>query len=442
MRQDIALNLLKTGRNIFLTGAPGSGKTFVLNAYIDYIKKYDINFSVTASTGIAASHLNGTTLHSFVGLGLSTDVNDLLLKKILSNYFITKRLKNVKILIVDEVSMLNPSVFCAVDKILKVVKQSKRPFGGIQVVLSGDFFQLPPISNNSDYKNDEKYIWQTSLWRKLNLSICYLEEVFRYRDKKFINFLKEIRTGKVTKKSKDVLKKCEIKKNIKNQECTKLYTHNLDVDRINELELSKLNTESKIYRAGSKGEELFVRSIFSSTLVSEMLKIKIGARVIFIKNNEEFGYINGTTGEVIGFSEGNYPIVKTLRDKFIEVEPEEWIKEDDSGEFLAGVRQIPLKLAWALTIHKSQGMTIDRAIVNLSHAFETGQGYVALSRLRSFSGLYLEGINQKSFEVDEIVMQFDKELLKKSLKVEKEFFGKLKKDILKSQEKFIEIVKR
>ncbi len=437
MKQDTALNVLKSGVNIFLTGSPGSGKTFVLNEYIDYLKKYKINLSITASTGIAASHINGITLHSFVGLGLDIEVTDKFIKKLLSKYYIASRLKKVRVLIVDEVSMINPNVFCAVDKILKIVKESSCAFGGVQVVLSGDFFQLPPVRKVGDLNNDKKYIWQTKVWQDLKLSVCYLHEKFRHKDEDFINLLGEIRRGKISQKYLKLLENSTQRKQNNTKKITKLYTHNMDIDRINDLELAKLKNDGKIFQAGTRGDKLLVKGIFSSTLVRLLLKIKIGSHVIFIRNDEEAGYINGTIGEVVGFDESGYPIVKTLDENIIVAEPKEWLRENESGEFLAGVRQIPLKLAWALTIHKSQGMTLDEAVIDLSYAFEVGQGYVALSRLRTLSGLFLEGINNKAFEVDESVKVFDKILIRKSSNVEENFNNKNIRILEKEQEKFI-----
>ncbi len=422
MKQDIALDILKLGKNVFLTGSPGSGKTFVLNKFIKYLEKNKKSFALTASTGIAASYINGITLHSFAGLGVEIKIDDKFFEKMMSNYHIIRRLNNVKILIIDEISMVSPEVFVAVDKVLKTVKHSSEVFGGVQVVLSGDFFQLPPVTKEG---KKEKYIWQTDLWGELGLSVCYLHEKFRQKDKDFVTLLEEIRYDKVSQKSINLLKK-STKKDIKNVEkITKLYTHNVGVDRINNLKLSQLKTEGRIFSAGTDGNELFVKNIFSSTLVNQVLKVKVGARVIFIRNNEEMGYINGTIGEVVDFNKSGYPVVITLDKKRIVAEPEEWTREDDLGNFLAGVRQIPLKLAWALTIHKSQGMTLDEAVIDLSQAFEVGQGYVALSRIKSLSGLYLRGLNKKALEVDKDVQVFDKILIKQSKKTQKNFKSKV-----------------
>lgn len=437
MKQNIALNVLKLGVNVFLTGPPGSGKTFVLNEYINYIKKHGKNLSVTASTGIAASHINGVTLHSFAGLGLDIEVNDKFIEKIFSKYYLVRRLKKVEILIIDEVSMVNPNVFCAVNKILKMIKESNDIFGGIQVVLSGDFFQLPPVNKGCIINTEKKYVWQTDIWQDLRLSVCYLHEKFRHEDEEFVSILEEIREGSVSKKTTNLLNKAKQILPENTKKIIKLYTHNIDIDRINNFELSKLKNDGRIFQSGTMGDELFIKNIFSSTLVVELLKIKVGAHVIFIKNNEEIGYINGTMGEVIEFDESGYPVVKVLDGRVIVAEPEEWIKETESGGFLAGVRQIPLRLAWAITIHKSQGMTLDEAVIDLSHAFEVGQGYVALSRIRTFSGLFLEGINSKALEVDRDVQIFDKKLIKKSKSIEIKLKNKDMKNIKRYHKKFI-----
>ncbi len=189
---------------------------------------------------------------------------------------------------------------------------------------------------------------------------------------------------------------------------TKLYTHNVDVDRINQDELDKLTGEEKLFVCEHKGSEKNIEKIFKSSLVLETLALKKGAVVIFIKNNTEAGYVNGTTGTVQSFSPiDNMPIVITTTGQKIKLEPEEWSLENDSGKVTATVSQVPLRLAWAITIHKSQGMTLDAAEIDLSKTFETGQGYVALSRIKNIEGLRLMGLNPMALRVDPLILHID-----------------------------------
>lgn len=209
----------------------------------------------------------------------------------------------------------------------------------------------------------------------------------------------------------DVFRACYKKELPNSFKAAKLYTHNEDVDRINKEELEALSGEPKIFKSLNKGSRKNIERILNSSLVIEELKLKKGALVIFIKNNYEAGYINGTLGKVISFSKTTgAPIVEIFSGEKIAAEPEDWKYENEKGELKAVIRQIPLRLAWALTVHKSQGMTLDAAEIDLSKTFEAGQGYVALSRIRSIKGLRLMGLNEVALQVDESVLNIDREM--------------------------------
>ena len=418
MNQVVALQILKSGRNVFLTGAPGTGKTFVLLQYINYLRSSGVNLSVTASTGIAASYLSGSTLHSFAGLGILSDYKEEFWEELSKKKYLIRKIKKTEVLIIDEVSMLSPQVFLIVDKILRLVKENDEPFGGIQVVFSGDFFQLPPVGTED---SKEKYIWQTDLWDSLDLGICYLDENHRSKDIEYNNILNEIRLGKLSSESENILYNkigCKIPID---KDVTKLYTHNIDVDRINSIELHKLNSVKKKFISAKRGNEKILKSFISSLLVPDVLELKLGAFVMFTKNNPDKGYTNGTLGKIIDFDlVTGFPVVET-HDNTIVVKPEEWQREDEEGNMLASVRQIPLKLAWAITVHKSQGMTLDRAISDLSKCFVPGQGYVALSRVKSLDGLYLLGLSDTALKVDDKVKKFDSFLKELSVRICKRY---------------------
>ncbi len=411
MKQKIALEILRAGKNVFLTGSAGTGKTYVLNQYIKYLRERGVKPAVVAPTGIAASHLGGMTIHSFFGLGITEKISDEYLKQLFYRKFLHNRLGNLKVLIVDEVSMVSPELFVSMDKILREFKHSVKPFGGIQIVLSGDFFQLPPISESG---KEERFAWQTDLWENADLKVCYLEEKFRQDDPILINILDEIRSNDVSEESMEVFRSCYKKELTSKFRATRLYTHNVDVDRINESELNKLSGELKIFSAFRKGLRKNTEKIFQTSLLTEELRLKKEAVVIFIKNNLEKGYINGTLGRVVDFTEENLPVVEIFSGRRIVVAPEDWVIEDDEGNIKASVRQIPLRLAWALTIHKSQGMTLEMAEIDLSKTFEVGQGYVALSRIKSVKGLRLMGLNETALRVDEKVLAIDKEMRERS----------------------------
>lgn len=435
MKQEIALKILASGENVFLTGSAGTGKTFVINKYIEYLKERGIKPAIVAPTGIAASHIGGKTVHSFFSIGIKEYIDDGYINWLTRQRFLSGRLRDLKVLIIDEISMVSPELFSSMDRILRVFKKTDEPFGGVQVILSGDFFQLPPISKE---RKEIKFVWQTELWQIMDLRVCYLEEKFRQDDEVLINILEEIRSGEVSEDSMNVFRSRYKKKLSNDFNPTKLYTHNVDVDKINKTELDNLPGKSLTFRALSKGDKKNVEKIFKSSLVAEEVRLKEEAMVIFIKNNYEKGYINGTLGKVVSFTEvGNHPIVEIFSGRKIIVEKDEWMVEDDRGNIKARVKQTPLRLAWALTIHKSQGMTLDAAEIDLSKTFEIGQGYVALSRIKSIQGLRLMGLNDIALKVDEQVLEIDSEMKRLSRLNAGEFNSLEKKELEKRYENFI-----
>ena len=404
MKQKRALEILKTGENVFLTGSAGTGKTYLLNKYIQYLKERGVDPSIVAPTGIAASHINGTTIHSFFGIGIRENVDEYYVDILTQKEFLYKRMKKVKVLIIDEVSMVSPDLFSSIDRILRAFKNADKSFGGVQLIVSGDFFQLPPISSSG---KDKRFAWQGQAWDTANLKICYLEEKFRQCNDALVDILDEIRSGSVSEKSMNVFRSCYKKELFNNFRATKLYTHNIDVDNINNKELQLLPGELKVFESRNKGSKKNIERILKSSLVTERLELKKGASVIFIKNNYEAGYRNGTLGKIIQFNKTTgAPIVEIFSGRKITVEAEDWKLEDNSGGVIAVVSQIPLKLAWALTVHKSQGMTLDAAEIDLSKTFEVGQGYVALSRIRTLEGLFLIAFDSKKIKSHPKVLKF------------------------------------
>lgn len=413
--QETALKILKSGQNVFLTGSAGTGKTHILNEFVLYLKSRKIIPTIVAPTGIAASHLNGQTIHSYFSLGIRDDIDEEFISNLLDKKYLQTRFKKLKILIIDEISMVSPNIFSSIDKILRAFKQSDEPFAGIQVVLSGDFFQLPPISRNHDGK---RFSWQSPSWKDLDLQTCYLQKKFRQDDNQLISVLDEIRSGQVSQSSYDILNS-RLQKDLDiDFTPTKLYTHNMDVDRINNDELKNINEDVQLFKYTSEGAKTNIEKLFKSALVQEELSLKVGAVVMFIKNNPEKYYINGTTGVVIDFSkdELKLPIVKLSSGYVVKVEYEDWTIENDKGKIQAKISQIPLKLAWAITIHKSQGMTLDAAQIDLSKTFEVGQGYVALSRIKNIEGLKLMGFNDNALSVDSLILSIDPRIKQASKK--------------------------
>ncbi len=407
MKQNIALDILKSGKNVFITGSAGTGKTYLLNLYTQYLKERRVYPTIVAPTGIAASHLGGQTIHSFFALGIRDSIDEGYVDFLLDKKYLKTRFSKLKLLIIDEVSMISPEIFSSMDLILRGFKGTDAPFGGVQVVISGDFFQLPPVSKEP---KEKRFAWQSPAWKALDLQTCYLQEKFRQDDERLIGVLDDIRSGEISATSESLLSSRH-EKELSIDTPTKLYTHNVDVDRINLEELEKLDGDAKLFVCETKGSEKNIEKIFKSSLVLEELALKKGAVVIFIKNNTEEGYVNGTTGTVQSFSPiDNMPIVRTTDGRKIKLEQEDWSLENDSGKVTASVSQVPLRLAWAITIHKSQGMTLDAAEIDLSKTFETGQGYVALSRIKNIEGLRLMGLNPMALRVDPLILHVDERI--------------------------------
>jgi ATP-dependent exoDNAse (exonuclease V) alpha subunit len=403
MKQTKALSIMKAGKNIFLTGSAGAGKTYTLNQYIRYLRARKILVAVTASTGIASTHINGMTIHAWSGLGLKKSLTKNDLNAISEKKHIKEHLEKTKVLIIDEISMLHRNQLDAINDILQFIRNNKAPFGGLQVIFCGDFFQLPPVGE-AEESNRDKFAFMSDAWVKAAPVICYLTEQHRQKGDNLDKILNEIRRGAVDENSMQLLRLAS--KNIL-ADVPRLYTHNMDVERINAREMEKLEGRAMFFSAEKKGNPKLLEMLMSNVRTDEQLHLKIGAKVMFIKNNFDKGYINGSLGTVVEFTPEATPVVALKDGKRIFCEKEKWAIEDEKGNALASFEQYPLRAAWAITIHKSQGMTLDAAEIDLSSTFEKGQGYVAISRVRSLEGLFLKGFNTLALELDALAMKAD-----------------------------------
>ncbi len=417
MTQEEALKILKTGVNVFLTGEPGAGKSHTINEYVRYLKECDIEPSITASTGIAATHIHGMTIHAWSGIGIANYLTPVELDRIATKEHVSRRIRSARVLIIDEVSMLASNTLDMVDAVCREVRQNSLPFGGLQVVLVGDFFQLPPVvrsqyqasaSGQDSFYSDEPasiFAYGASAWARSKLVVCYLTEQHRQDDADFLSVLAAIRTNGLTDEHRTYITARVV--TAVPEGVTKLYSHNADVDRINAEELKKLPGSAKRHQMVGHGRDTLVENLKRGCLSPEILELKEGAAVMFTKNSIQGGFVNGTLGTVVGFEAGtNNPEVEMMNGRRLTVEPLDWNIED-GGRVLATVTQVPLRLAWAMTVHKSQGMSMDAAIMDLSQAFEYGQGYVALSRVRRLTGLHLLGINRRALEVHPEILEID-----------------------------------
>ncbi|MFA6340753.1 MAG: AAA family ATPase, partial [Candidatus Paceibacterota bacterium] len=436
MTQKDAMEILKMGENCYITGAAGSGKTHLLNEYVKFLKEKGVSVGVTASTGIAATHMGGMTIHSWSGLGIRDELTEYDLEELETKKYLQDRFKSTDVLIIDEISMLHHFRLDLVERIARYLKRNQLPFGGMQVILCGDFFQLPPVSRAGE--RESHFSYKSETWKKLNLKICYLEEQHRHKEEKFIKILNGIRCNNISEESLICLKErfnAVIGNGI---EPVRLHTHNIDVDVINDTELNKLPTQMFTYQMDSKGRKSLVDALKKSCLAPEVLRLKLGAKVMFVKNNFEEGYANGTLGKVVECS--NYgPQIMLASGKLITPEKVSWVVEEE-GKRKATIEQYPLRLAWAITVHKSQGMSLDSVEVDLSKSFERGMGYVALSRVREISGLRLTGLNKNALEVREDVSIFDEDLQEMSAQDKSWLYSLTDKEIKEKQKKFLDKV--
>ena len=405
MDQELALAILLSGRSALLTGAAGTGKTHLLNNFIAQARKRGKKVSVTATTGLAATHLGGNTIHSWSGIGVSDHLPNNFFERLSK----TRRdvISKTDVLIIDEISMLHDFRLDMIDKVLRTVRENDQPFGGIQLVMSGDFFQLPPV--NRPNKQGGGFVVYSDAWQELQPAVLYLERQYRQNDERLLEILTALRTGDVRRRHVEVLlARTEIEP--PDDDITELHTVNVDVDDINIQKLAELPGEERSYQQTTTGSKIYVENLQRSVLAPENLVIKLGALVMAVKNSPQKLYANGSIGTVVDFEPlTEYPVVEFRDGRRVTMVPDVWELRDGERK-RASISQVPLRLAWAITVHKSQGMTLDAAKIDLRKAFVEGMGYVALSRVRDLDNLYLYGINRRALEVSPDALAIDEVL--------------------------------
>jgi ATP-dependent DNA helicase PIF1 len=412
------LRFSKEGKNLFFTGDAGTGKSYFIREI--YKELSDKIVFKTAYTGIASINIKGMTIHSFSGCGIEIEF-DKMIKNIYNNKNALKRWFKCEILIIDEVSMLGKKFFENMEKIARKIKGNNKFFGGIQLILTGDFFQLKPI-------NDE-YLFKSEVFINNIRNFFELKQNYRQNDNSFRRILKEVRYGKLSQKTLNKLEeRFKIKRNKKNLiKPTILYStrKNVNIENINELK--KLKTSLKTYISKDfvnktqlihplNLREKFFMSLLNKSLYMEKLYLKKGAQVILIKNIDTLkGLVNGTKGIVLYFIKNTLdelvPVVKFQGiDKPVVINEQTLEITICDGSIKTKIRrtQIPLILAWAITIHKCQGLTLKDVEISMKHIFECGQFYVAISRVRELSGLYLKDFYPNNIKVNTEVLEFYK----------------------------------
>ena len=423
------------GKNIFISGGAGTGKTTLLETLITKMKKLHgpSKVFVTATTGLSAVGIGGTTLNQFAGLGtvdhLATeaDIDAAVEEVIVSRPGAVSRWKKCQCLVVDEVSMLSLTLLNVIHKLANRARDTEKeqPLGGVQVIFVGDFFQLPPVSRTGD--NDKRiYCFQSPLWKSIVKETVLLKQPFRQKEAELAGVLEEIRWGRLTEEGQALLSTAGSSPMVGQD--TQLFTHRADVDALNQGELDKLKGERHTYKAIDKGQPGYVKMLQHSCRAPDTLQLKERALVCLCKTIDlPRGLVNGLTGIVVGFTKTlKNPLVLFERldaTKPVQIQPA--VFKVTVGEHVVSSRtQMPLILGWGLSIHSAQGMSLDRAVLHLESTFEYGQAYVALSRLRSLQGMRLSApLQAKQIRAHPAVVNFYTKLLETTGNGEKENSG-------------------
>lgn len=391
-----------------MTGSAGSGKSFLLRHIIASLPKKSTQ--ATACTGVAASHIDGSTIYHLANLGRGDTTPEQSAKRIRLNEDSFKMWLRMRLLIIDEISMLDGTVFEKLEKTCRLVRSSSKPFGGIQILLCGDFFQLPPVGE------PKRFCFESKMWARGIHETVELRKIFRQSNDEFIKVLEQLRVGRLTNEGLKTLSKAFHRKFPDDAIApTMLMTHKKQVDQMNQQELAKLPGETITFKAKDNGaSDFYMRSLKSSCNARDALPLKVGSQVVLLKNlSVSKKFVNGSRGVVTAFSKSfpRLPYVRFTNGSKLKITPQEWSVKIGSTVY-ATRSQLPLDLAWAMSIHKSQGMSLDRVTVSLRKAFEPGQVYVALSRARSLESLSIRSIDKKMIRAHPKVIEFYKNLKK------------------------------
>ena len=414
-KQLIAYKAMINEENIFITGPGGSGKSHVLNTFIDYFKEHLENETqklyVTSSTGLSSLLIQGITIHQFSGLGSASKDIDYYIDRVKKNKNIRNRWKNTKTLIIDEISMISDEFFEKLDILGQKIRRNNNPFGGIQIIVSGDFLQLPPVKCTGFCF--ESFTWDISIDRTF-----YFDKILRQSDKNLQSILNKVRLGCVDDKVKTILNGC-LNKKLENKHGiipTLLFSRKDMVQNYNEEKLEELinkGMQKREYSSSfhfskevSSESETFLKELMNNQYnIEDNLIFTVGCQVMLNANNVYEGLANGSRGIIVDFSKNGNPIVHFLNDTIVEIKYKDYKIEDSHNTVIK--KQIPLIYAWAITIHKAQGMSLEFLETDIGHSiFEYGQAYVVLSRIKNLEGLSLMNIDYSKIKAHPKILDF------------------------------------
>lgn len=396
--QSSALELLRSGENVFLTGGAGSGKSYLIR---HFLKEIDLKeMPILASTGAAAVLLGGRTFHSFFGLGIMEGGPDSTFERAKKDKKLLTRLRNIEGFIVDEISMIPGQALMIAEALAQLARDSRLPWGGLRVIVVGDFAQLPPVTQTGQ----RDWCFLNNVWEQSGFQSVQLSHNQRVVDNEFLDVLSDVRQGLSSERVRDFLNS-RVKTHDEEDPGTRLFGRKMFAEKFNLKKLSDIPDEEVLIDSIYFGQEKHIQILMKSAPVPQKLSLKLNCRVMFLQNDPQRRWVNGTRGYVTDI-EADKIIVRKDSGREVQVDKSSFALQDAEGNILASVIQFPLTLAYATTIHKSQGATLDDLWCDLSSLWEPGQAYVALSRLRTGEGLNLIGWKPRSIIVDPLVLNF------------------------------------
>ncbi len=406
-----ALETLKSPDNVFLTGVAGSGKSFLIGQYLrslDKDSKEKTKTPILASTGAAAILVGGRTFHSFFGLGILEGGMQATVDRACRNQRLVKRLNTTHAVIIDEVSMISGTVLRTAEAICRKARSKSRPWGGIRIITVGDFAQLPPVSLHRRPEEGRDWAFLDECWHQADFTPAILPETMRTSEPAFLEALNDVRIGRLTSRTYRFLEE-HTRRPPADFDGTRLFGRRMDTERFNIEMLDKLDQKLESFETRYVGSEKSLEDFKKNAPIPPILHLKEEALVMLRMNDPEGKWVNGSTGHIRKIT-SEYLSIELINGRDIEIEPETFTMLDAEGLPVASATNFPINLAYAMTVHKAQGATLEQMHVDLRGLWEPGQAYVALSRVRGSQGLWIEGWNPRSIIVDPAVVAFHERL--------------------------------